>query len=298
MTAHRVNRTLFSAYFLCILLFAPTALSTPTLPPINSKPTNIHIPGKFIWFELAANDPAQLKRFYGTVFGWQFQAVTTNEEQYTLIRNNKKDIAGLFKARPRKNVQVGALWIAMLSSSNLNDTVSKIQKSGGTLHTPPTALPDRGSYAIAKDPEGALFGLLKSDSGDPADASAATGDFIWLDLFAKDTQQAANFYKQLANYTVTSDDSQGANRRFLSSADKYRAGIVPRPPEANRSGWLPYVRVNDVNATLKKVEAAGGVVMVAPDKSLFDGNLAIFADPSGGILGIIKWDDPAGATGR
>ena len=104
-------------------------------------------------------------------------------------------------------------------------------------------------------------------------------------------QRAASFYKQLAGYEIV-DDEKGVTRKFLRSADKYRAGIVPRPEEANRSGWLPYVRVHDVAATLKKVEAAGGQIMVEPDKALLDGNLAIFADPQGGIIGIVKWGQP------
>ena len=53
-----------------------------------------------------------------------------------------------------------------------------------------------------------------------------------------------------------------------------------------------YVRVNDVTTTLKKVEAAGGRVMVEPDETLLNGNLAIFADPQGGIIGIVKWEQP------
>ena len=285
-----VKRTIFNAYILCLLMLTPTALSAPVLPPLNDKPTNKQITGKFIWFELASTNPAQLKKFYGDVFGWTFKTTTNTNEEYALIRNGDHAIAGIFRAKPRSDVNLGALWIGMMSVPNPHKTVEIANNSGGAVHTSPRSLPNRGTYALLRDPEGALFGVLKSDSGDPVDREIKDGDFFWFDLFARDTQRASQFYKNLAGYEVITDEIDGTKRTFLRSADKYRAGIVPLPKDANRSGWLPYIKVKDVNATLQKVEAAGGVVMVAPDKALFDGNLAIFADSLGGIMGIIKWD--------
>jgi predicted enzyme related to lactoylglutathione lyase len=274
-------------------MLTPTVLSAPVLPPLNDNPTNKQIPGKFIWFELASTKPDQLKKFYGDVFGWTFKTITSTNEEYALVRNGNHAIAGIFKSKPRSDVDFGALWIGMLSVPDPQKTVEIVTNSGGVVHTSPKAVPNRGTYALLRDPEGALFGVLKSDGGDPLDREIKNGDFLWLDLFAKDTQAASAFYKNLAGYEVTTDEIQGVKRVFLWAGDKYRAGIVPLPEGANRSGWLPYVKVEDVNVMLKKVEAAGGVVMVPPDKSLLDGNLAIFADPLGGIMGIIKWDATA-----
>lgn len=282
--------------FLWLFLLASTVFSAPVLPPLNDKPTNKQIPGKFIWFELASTNPEQLKKFYGDVFGWSFKHVTNSDEQYSLIHNGNQAIAGIFKFTPRKEVNIGALWIGMMSVSNPQNFIDKAIKYGGSTHTSPKALPNRGTYALVQDPEGALFGVLKSNSGDPPDTEAVNGDFLWVDLFAKDTQSASEFYKNLVGYDVTTDETTGVKRIFLSSADKYRAGIVPLPEQANRSGWLPYIKVNNVGATLKKVEAAGGVVMVAPDKTLLDGNLAIFSDPLGGVMGIINWQESTASS--
>ena len=59
---------------------------------------------------------------------------------------------------------------------------------------------------------------------------------------------------------------------------------------ANRSAWVPYVRVNDVQATLDRAVEGGGFVIVAPDPLLLDGNLGIFVDPNGAVTGVITWD--------
>jgi len=278
-------------YFLVLLLSVSClAFSAPVLPPLNKQNTKTQIPGKFIWFELATTNPDQLQKFYGDVFGWQFQSITQTDEHYTIIRNGDRNVAGLFKARPREGVKLGALWIGMMSVDDPDKAAATAKKTGGSVHTPPKALPNRGTYALLRDPEGAIFGVLKSDSGDPPDRAIENGNIFWLDLFAKNTKRAGEFYKKLAGYDISSEDFGGVQRTFLWSAEKYRAGIVTLPYEANRSGWLPYVRVKNVEATLKKVRDAGGIVMVEPDKALLDGNLAIFSDPLGGIIGIVKWD--------
>ena len=266
-------------------------LSAPVLPPLNSTNTGKQLTGKFIWFELATIDVDKQKEFYGNVFGWQFRAMSDTDDQYTLIMNGDHPVAGLFTVKPREGVNLGALWLGMISVNDPVQAVAAVKAAGGSVHTEPTALAQRGTYALLRDSEGALFGVLKSDSGDPPDHEIAIGEFFWMDLFAKDMQRAATFYKQFAGYEIV-DDTKGVQRKFLRVGDKYRAGIVPRPEEANRSGWLPYIKVKDIAATLKKVEAAGGYIMVEPDKSLLDGNLAIFADPQGGIIGIVKWVQP------
>lgn len=276
---------------LCLLLSLNIAVSAPSLPPLNKSPSEEQYPGKFIWFELAAVDVQKQKNFYGAVFGWQFQNISQTKEQYTIIKNDDHQIAGLFQIEPRSDARAGALWIGLLSVTDPAKAISIVKNAGGAVHTPATTMAKRGTYALLRDPEGALFGILKSDSGDPPDRETQTGDFLWLDLYARDIRHAAAFYQQLAGYEIV-DDEQGKKRKFLRAAGRFRAGIVPLPDEANRSGWLPYVKVDDVAATLKRVEAAGGHIMVAPDKSLLNGNLAVFADPLGGIIGIVKWKEP------
>jgi predicted enzyme related to lactoylglutathione lyase len=79
-------------------------------------------------------------------------------------------------------------------------------------------------------------------------------------------------------------------RKVLSAHGMPRAGIVPVDEEANRSSWVPYVRVDDIDATLQKVVDGGGFSIVSPEEGIHDGNVAIFVDPNGGVTGIVKYD--------
>jgi predicted enzyme related to lactoylglutathione lyase len=138
--------------------------------------------------------------------------------------------------------------------------------------------------------------VLKAESGDRPDTPVANGDFFWVDLLAPDPAKAAEFYVGLAGYEA-SDSEMSANvkRVSLASGGFARAGIVPLPPSVKQPGWLPYVLVDDVAGTLEKAIAAGGRALLKPRADLLDGNLAIIADPRGGVLGIVNW--PAATDG-
>ena len=152
-------------------------------------------------------------------------------------------------------------------------------------------VPKRGRHALFKDPAGALFGGLKSGSGDPPDVEPGIGDIIWVDLFARDVEQLTQFYSTLAPYEGDRQmAAEEVERVVLSAHGRPRAGLVQVGEEANRSAWVPYVRVEDVDATMEKVLAGGGFAIVPSDERLLDGNLAIFVDPNGGVTGIVKWE--------
>jgi predicted enzyme related to lactoylglutathione lyase len=135
-----------------------------------------------------------------------------------------------------------------------------------------------------------VFGVLKSASGDRPDTPVETGDFFWVDLLAPDPAKATEFYIGLAGYEASDREvNAGVKRVVLSSGGYARAGIVPLPPPVKRPGWLPYVLVDDVADTLQKATAAGGRVLLQPRADLLDSNLAVIADPRGGVFGVVHW---------
>lgn len=290
-----ILKPVFASVLLLLVFMLPlnAAFSSPVLPPLNKADTGEQLTGKFIWFDHATIDLEKQKAFYGDVFDWHFQTVSKTGEQYTLIQNGGRNIAGMFSVEPREGATLGALWIGLMSVEDPAKASEVVEKAGGSIHTSPRKITKRGTYALFRDHEGAVFGVLRSDSGDPPDSKIEVGDFLWMDLFARDLDRSAQFYQKLAGYEVeTRELVKGGQRLILNASDKARAGIVPLSENANRSGWLPYVKVADVQETIKKIKAAGGYIMVLPDQDLLNGNLAIFTDPMGGIMGVVKWSEP------
>jgi predicted enzyme related to lactoylglutathione lyase len=256
-----------------------------------------HYPGKLVWFELVTDQPDAARAFYQSVFGWRFTPVPGAPASYSVIENQGTRIAGTFVPARHDNSARGARWLTLISVADVATAARYTTQNGGSVVAAPTSISGRGTHALLRDPDGALFGVLRTQHGDPPDTPVQDGDFFWIDLFAADPARAAQFYTGLAGYDVSPrTGDRGRTRLVLQSQGYARGGIVPRPAELKESGWLPYVLVDDVQRTLAQVAAAGGKVLVAPNAALLDGNVAVIADPAGGVLGVVNWVDGAGES--
>ena len=269
------------------LVLLGTLAAGAQAPAAAAEAAVARLPGKFVWFNLATPDAAGAKAFYGAVFGWEFSGPAAGVK-YTVIAHAGRDLGAIVvPADPAK--ARGARWISLLSVADSAAAVQQATQHGGTVLIPPTKVAGRGTHALLRDADGALFGLLQSSGDDPTD-QLDTNEFFWADLLTRDPAKAADFYRAVAGYEVSQSHlGKGIDRVVLSAGGVKRAGIAPLPKEMQQAGWLPYVVVDDVAATLALVAKAGGRVLLAPSAELLDGNLAVLADPAGGVLGIVKW---------
>jgi predicted enzyme related to lactoylglutathione lyase len=276
---------------LFVLLFLACASAfASTLGPDGQSGQSL--PGKVVWLDLATENPAYAQAFYGEVFGWKFHAVPGAPSDYTLIENANGKVAGMFRHARPEGAKVSARWLTVISVRDPQAAARVVQESGGQVLVPPKAVAGRGVHAVFRDPEGAVFGVLATEAGDPPDTPVNDGDVFWLDLFARDPQKEASFYAALFGYEVEVGQIQGRMRTVLSTNGIARAGVAPLPQGAPNASWLPYILVDDVPATLARVRAAGGRVLMEPRADLLEGNVAVIADPQGGALGIVNWVTP------
>jgi predicted enzyme related to lactoylglutathione lyase len=280
-----------------LLCTATSVQSSASLGPEGGN--GAHLRGKFVWFELVTDDPVAARDFYASVFGWNFRPVSGAPASYTLIEDGRSRVAGMFVHARGPGSAPGARWLTLISVPDPAAAVQYATQHGGAVVAPLATIAGRGTHALLRDSEGALFGVLRTETGDPPDTPVADGDFFWADLFASDPARAAEFYRGLAGFEISVRESEaGFTRLVLESQGYARGGIVPRPPSLKESGWLPYVLVDDVPATLTQVLVAHGKVLVKPDPRLLGGNVAVIADPLGGVLGIVNWENPQNGGGR
>ena len=251
------------------------------------------IPGKFVWFDLATEDPQAARAFYGAVFGWKFRDSSFAPASYAVIENGSGKVGGIFRQARPAGATVGSRWLSMVSVKDPAQTAALVRERGGEVLMAPRKVAGRGTHAVFRDPEGAAFGVLASEDGDPPDTPVADGDVFWLDLYSRDPAKAAAFYSAVASLEVDVGAIAGQERTLLSSGGYARAGIAKLPAGADKPGWLPYILVDDVPATLARARKAGGKVLIAPRATLLGGNLAVIADPLGGAVGIV---DPVGGS--
>ena len=277
-------------------LAASCATLSPDLPSITESPTGERHNGKVVWHDLLTNTPEASRKFYGELFGWSFEKPGIDlgfggGDDYMLIRHDGKLIGGMIDTNALgKKVNVSQ-WITMVSASDIQAAVAALVDEGGKILTPPTELKSRGTLAIAEDPMGALFALIQTKDGDPADYQPVIDGFLWDELWTSDVPAAGTFYTNVFGYAIEDRPVGDTQRTYqmLKNEDKPRAGILANPYEGERPVWVNYIRVESPAAVTAKVEALGGQILLEARDRDIGGEVAFIAGPSGAGIALQTW---------
>jgi len=266
------------------------AANAPELPPLSTVRGSPHLPGKFVWADLVTDDVLAAQKFYTELFGWKFY----DYGGYLIGMNDDRPLCGMFH-RPRPADQSAKpRWLGFISVSKVERAKEAVIKAGGRVLAPPQKMPKRGEQAVFADPEGSLFGVVKSSSGDPEDFLAAPGDWIWIQLLSRDARKAAEFYRSVAGYEIVSNTQSNRMSDYVLTSKGYaRATVrtIQSDDEKVRPIWLPFVRVRNISDSVAKANQLGGKVLIEPKPELFDGKVALIADPTGASIGIMEWPE-------
>ena len=287
---------LAAAVVLFLLMVAqPVAAQTPAA--LVTPATQEHHVGKVILMQLVTPDLTAARQFYGALFGWTFRDLKLGPDNYSEAMLDGQLVAGLVHRPQSANARQQSSWLTFLACRDVDATSKLAVANGARVLRAPHTIPNRGREAVLADPQGAVFALLASSSGDPPDEFAAPGEWIWSSLATRNPDADAGFYQILFNYEVFELPESDDGGHLLFAADDYaRASAHPLPaghPDAHPR-WLNYIHVNDVDAMSVKLQALGGRVLVEPHPDRHGGKLAIVADPLGAPFGLLEWPDVPG----
>jgi predicted enzyme related to lactoylglutathione lyase len=260
-------------------------------PPIVDPPTGQYSPGRFVWGDLVTSDVAAAAGFYGKVFSWTFETYGGDDDRdtYTLALADGLPIGGfVFDQRAMKGKTPSARWVGLVSVTDVKATTAAVTAAGGKVVYAPVMLGQRGETAVFRDPEGVLFGVVRSTNADPLDYAGDVNEWYWIDLWTNDVAKAAAFYSSVLGYEtvpVASDAIRSGVR--LVAGGVARAGIMNKQNRKSTATWLPYIRVADAKASAATATLAGGKVLLQPTP-VSDAIVAILADPTGAPVGIVQ----------
>ncbi len=291
------NESSFLAAVLCRLLVCVAAVyggmvisakDGPELPPLTTVSGNPRLPGKFVWADLVTDDVPTARKFYAQLFHWSFR----DAGDYTIAFNDQRPLCGIFQ-RPRPKDRVAEpRWFGYISVANVGGAHRAVEKAGGRVLAPPQKMPKRGEQALFADPEGAVFGVIKSSSGDPEDFVADPGDWVWIQLLSRDAKKASEFYRAVAGYKVIENTSLNSLSDYVLTSEGFaRATIRTIPPGRNQvqPNWLPFVRVKNLSESLALGRQLGGKVLLEPSADLLKNRVAVISDPTGAAIGLMEW---------
>jgi predicted enzyme related to lactoylglutathione lyase len=279
-----LSQCILTLVLLSFLGLAGCASNKIIVPDISDNAAGIHLPGKFVWFDLFTMDMTAASNFYDALLGWDFQRTNEINPAVKTIYQNGKPIGNMI-GRNGKPGQ--SKWLAYMSVENVDAGIKIAQNNGGSEYKPAKDLPDRGRVAVIEDPQGATVALLTSPTGDPLDKPFVSNRWLGCELWTTNVDAAVSFYQKLAGYDVRLVDvNTKVQYKMLLKNGKRRGGVVSIPWKNVKPEWIPYIVVDNALQTTIKAQELGGKVLIPPDMSVKEGHIAIISDPTGAVFGI------------
>ena len=119
--------------------------------------------------------------------------------------------------------------------------------------------------------------------------------FAHIELTTADLKAAQKFYSKVFAWKL--NEMPGMNYTMIDVGNGQQGaggGMQAKPMPEAPTGWMPYVQVDDVKATMAKAIKAGATAMLPFQEIGEMGAIGIFADPQGCAIGV--WEAKAGAV--
>ena len=129
------------------------------------------------------------------------------------------------------------------------------------------------------------------------------GSWIWYELMSPDPEGSKAFYEAVVGWSMTTGHGESnTDYGFLTAPDGAMVGGLLRltkdmTDHGARPCWIGYIGVDDVDASVSAVEAAGGHALMPARDVPMAGRMAMVADPGGAPFYIMKPSPPPGSEG-
>src|ERR1043165_47777 len=112
------------------------------------------MPAPVVHFEIGVRDTAKATRFYGPLFGWEFQ----NFGNAAMVGPTPPGIGGHLNSLGHEPHNHTLFYVQV---DDLKKTIDQATALGGKVCVPPTEVPGMGHFAWLQDPEGNSIGIWK-----------------------------------------------------------------------------------------------------------------------------------------
>lgn len=113
---------------------------------------------------------------------------------------------------------------------------------------------------------------------------------MWFEVCGRDHEAMKGFYSGLFEWKLT--DMEGMPYATVESSGQGIPGGIGAAPEGQDGHVTFYVEVDDLEASLAKAESLGGSRVLEPT-DIPSGQIALFADPEGHVVGLMQMNGGA-----
>jgi predicted enzyme related to lactoylglutathione lyase len=118
-------------------------------------------PASIVWFNVPADDIQRAQKFYSGLFGWKIKPFRGMKD-FMGIETGGADASPDGGLTERKAGEQSI--VNYISVDSVDKFIAKIQKLGGKICVPKTAVPKMGYFAVCQDTENNSFGLWQKDA--------------------------------------------------------------------------------------------------------------------------------------
>ena len=117
----------------------------------KSKPA-----ASIVWFEIPADDAARARKFYSALFGWKIKLFPRMKDYWHIDTGGADttlDGGMMVRKDPRQPI------VNYVSVPSVTRAMAKVEKLGGKVIVPKTAVPQMGYFAVCMDTEKNVFAV-------------------------------------------------------------------------------------------------------------------------------------------
>jgi predicted enzyme related to lactoylglutathione lyase len=133
----------------------------------------VNAPDALTMNELDTRDPDGAARFYGAVFGWEYEPVEQDGAVvYGQLKLGGRLVAGLLPMGSAFPAHMPVTWLTYFGVEDLDAAASRAQQLGGRALAGPREVP-QGRFTPMADPHGATFALWEGQYDPPPGRSGS-----------------------------------------------------------------------------------------------------------------------------
>lgn len=112
--------------------------------------------GRFVWYDLFAQDVDRACSFYAGIAGWTYTKGTSGDHQ--VILSGGEEIGRIAQAPEG----VPPHWLYYFNVADIREALKQVEEAGGKVLNGPMEIPGDDWIAQCADPEGCYFALYQS----------------------------------------------------------------------------------------------------------------------------------------
>lgn len=230
--------------------------------------------GAWIWYELLSPDPEGSKAFYEVVAGWSITTGHGDSDDYGFLTAPDGAMVGGLMRLTKEMQDQGhrPCWLGYLGVDDVDAALTAIVAAGGAILMPAIDIAMAGRVAMAADPGGAHFYVMKPTpppGGGESTAFSASpnpGHCGWNELMAGDSGREIAFYSGMFGWSLPDamDMGEMGKYQFIAHDQTTIGAMMQAPAESPTPMWNHYFWVPSITASQSAIEAGGGQVATEP----------------------------------